>query len=113
MLTLVEVCEKLKEKDEVELLELLSISSEELVSRCIDIIEDKYDELENRCKECGCFVPAKAKIILDFFIEQASSQIDANLSINSDNCSDVNLVVSIFCNASASCCNFSKSITLI
>lgn len=26
---------------------------------------DKYDELENRCKECGCFLPAKAKIILD------------------------------------------------
>ncbi len=26
---------------------------------------DKYDELENRCKECGCFIPPKAKIILD------------------------------------------------
>lgn len=26
---------------------------------------DRYDELENRCRECGCFVPAKAKIILD------------------------------------------------
>jgi len=26
---------------------------------------DKYDELENRCRECGCYVPAKAKIILD------------------------------------------------
>jgi hypothetical protein len=26
---------------------------------------DKYDELENRCKECGCYVPGKAKIILD------------------------------------------------
>lgn len=26
---------------------------------------DKYDELENRCRECGCFIPAKAKIILD------------------------------------------------
>jgi len=26
---------------------------------------DKYDELENRCKECGCYVPVKAKIILD------------------------------------------------
>lgn len=26
---------------------------------------DKYDELENRCTECGCYIPAKAKIILD------------------------------------------------
>lgn len=26
---------------------------------------DKYDEFENRCKECGCFLPAKAKVILD------------------------------------------------
>lgn len=26
---------------------------------------DKYDELENRCMECGCYVPGKAKIILD------------------------------------------------
>lgn len=26
---------------------------------------DKYDELENRCTECGCYVPGKAKIILD------------------------------------------------
>lgn len=26
---------------------------------------DKYDEFENRCVECGCYVPAKAKIILD------------------------------------------------
>lgn len=26
---------------------------------------EKYDKYENRCKECGCFIPAKAKIILD------------------------------------------------
>lgn len=26
---------------------------------------DKYDELENRCIECGCYIPGKAKIILD------------------------------------------------
>jgi len=26
---------------------------------------DKYDELENRCMECGCYIPAKAKIIVD------------------------------------------------
>ena len=26
---------------------------------------DKYDEFDNRCSECGCFLPAKARIILD------------------------------------------------
>jgi hypothetical protein len=26
---------------------------------------DKYDELENRCMECGCYIPGKAKIIID------------------------------------------------
>ena len=26
---------------------------------------DKHDELENRCTECGCFIPPKAKMILD------------------------------------------------
>ena len=26
---------------------------------------DKYDEFENRCRECGCFLPPKAKVILD------------------------------------------------
>jgi len=26
---------------------------------------DKYDELQNSCKECGCYLPAKTKVILD------------------------------------------------
>ena len=26
---------------------------------------DKYKELENECAECGCYIPMKAKIILD------------------------------------------------
>lgn len=26
---------------------------------------DKYDEMENRCTDCGCYVPAKARAILD------------------------------------------------
>jgi len=26
---------------------------------------DKFDDLERRCMECGCYIPAKARIILD------------------------------------------------
>ena len=26
---------------------------------------DKYKELENECAECGCYIPMKAKIVLD------------------------------------------------
>lgn len=43
--TLTELQEKLKRLDEVTLLETLNISSEELVDRFSDIIENKYDEL--------------------------------------------------------------------
>ena len=51
MITLVDVCEKLKSIDEVTLLEKLEINSEDIVSRFIDIIEDKYDELEQELEE--------------------------------------------------------------
>ena len=46
MLTLVEVCEKLRDIDEITLMERLEITSEDLVSRFIDVIEEKYEELE-------------------------------------------------------------------
>jgi len=26
---------------------------------------DKYDEMENKCVECGCYIPAKARVVLD------------------------------------------------
>jgi len=41
--------------------------SDEVYAERISICKgcDKYEELENRCKECGCYIPAKAKIILD------------------------------------------------
>ena len=38
--------ERLKRLDEVTLLEVLDISSEELVERFEDLIEDKYEQLE-------------------------------------------------------------------
>jgi len=45
-LTLIEIKERLKQIDEVDLLELLDISSEDLVERFTDLIEDKADQLE-------------------------------------------------------------------
>lgn len=43
--TFVELKEKLKQLDEVTLMELLEISSEDLVERFADSIEDRYDSL--------------------------------------------------------------------
>lgn len=45
MLTLTELCDKLKKIDEITLMEKLDISSEDLVDRFIDVIEDKIDSL--------------------------------------------------------------------
>jgi hypothetical protein len=45
-LTLVEICERLKSLGELDLLELLNISSEDIVERFKDIIEDNVDQLE-------------------------------------------------------------------
>jgi hypothetical protein len=44
-LTLPELIERLKELDEVTLLELLGVTSESLVDRFSDVIEDKQDTL--------------------------------------------------------------------
>jgi len=66
---------------------------EERVSICKSC--EKYDELENRCRECGCYVPAKAKIILDSCPlkkweadssdwEERFSDIQKDLSIDND-----------------------------
>ena len=45
-LTLIEIKDRLKQIDEVDLLELLEISSEDLVERFTDLIEDNFDKLE-------------------------------------------------------------------
>jgi hypothetical protein len=46
MLTLTEVMERLKDIDEVELLEALGITSEDLVDRFSDVIEDKLEKIQ-------------------------------------------------------------------
>jgi hypothetical protein len=45
-LTLRDIMERMARLDEITLLEVLNISSEELVERFADKIEDKFDELE-------------------------------------------------------------------
>ena len=45
-LTLVDIENRLKQLDEVTLLELLEISSEDLVDRFIDVIEENADKLQ-------------------------------------------------------------------
>lgn len=45
MFTLEELKEKLQREDEVFLLEMLGITSEDIVNKFSDEIEDRYDEL--------------------------------------------------------------------
>jgi hypothetical protein len=51
MRTFEEVREQLKQLDEVLLLELLGASSEDLVERFQDIIEDNHDKLERELEQ--------------------------------------------------------------
>ena len=43
MITYAELCDKLKSLDETTLMELLELHADDLVERCKDIIEEKYD----------------------------------------------------------------------
>ena len=49
-MTLPELAEKLKRQEETDLLEILEISSEEIVEKFMDKIEEEFDRLE---KEFG------------------------------------------------------------
>ncbi len=51
MITVADLIESMKKIDEVSLLEVLDISSEEIVDRFTDKIEDKYDELKEDFEE--------------------------------------------------------------
>ena len=45
-LTIHDLKDRLKQINEIDLLELLDISSEDLVERFVDLIEDNFDKLE-------------------------------------------------------------------
>lgn len=51
MITLTELMERLKRVDEISLLEILNISSEDLVDRFGDLIEDRYMELSREYQD--------------------------------------------------------------
>ena len=45
MLTLTDLLDKLKKIDEISLMEVLDISSEDLVDRFVDKVEERYESL--------------------------------------------------------------------
>lgn len=51
MKTFDEICEQLKETDEITLLEVLNISSEEIIERFQDFIESKLDFFQKDLEE--------------------------------------------------------------
>jgi tRNA A37 methylthiotransferase MiaB len=51
ILTLVELCEKMKQIDEITLLEILNVESADLVERFIDVIEDNFDKFSEDMSE--------------------------------------------------------------
>jgi len=48
MLTVEELKEKLTQLDEVTLIELLELTSDQIVNRCGDLIEEQYESLESQ-----------------------------------------------------------------
>ena len=51
MITLADMIESMKKIDEVSILEVLEISSEDLVDRFSDKIEERYDQLKEDFEE--------------------------------------------------------------
>lgn len=51
MLTLRDLCDKLRRLDELTLLEVLDISSEEIVERFLDEIEDRFEALSEELQD--------------------------------------------------------------
>lgn len=46
-----ELVDALRNYDEVTLIELLELTAEEIVDRCIDLIEERQDDLEEKIQE--------------------------------------------------------------
>jgi hypothetical protein len=51
VITIAELKERLMQLDEVTLMETLELTSEDIVNRCSDIIEEKYDLLSGEFDE--------------------------------------------------------------
>ena len=51
MITIEELKDNLTQLDEVTLIELLQLTSEDIVDRCADLIEKHYDTLERQFDE--------------------------------------------------------------
>jgi hypothetical protein len=47
-LTIEELKDKLKQLDEVSLVELLELTAEDIINRCADLIEEQYETLESQ-----------------------------------------------------------------
>jgi hypothetical protein len=50
-LTLTDILDRLKQLDELDLIEILGLSSEEIIEKFLDVIEDKADLLEQLLKD--------------------------------------------------------------
>lgn len=50
-LTLTDICDRLKQLDEITLMEVLEIDSEDLIERFMDRVEDNADMLEGELDE--------------------------------------------------------------
>jgi len=51
MITLRELIDKLKQLDEVTLVETLELTSSDIVDRCVDLVENKYTTLTGEFDE--------------------------------------------------------------
>lgn len=47
-LTIEELKDKLKQLDEVSIVELLELTAEDIINRCADLIEEQYETLESQ-----------------------------------------------------------------
>jgi len=43
-LLLTELCDRMKLIEEIELVDKLGLTSDDIVDRCVDLIEERYDE---------------------------------------------------------------------